>query len=154
MSIRYILWLFGIFCGHLVYLFPVLVCCTNKNLATLLTTKTGCFKEGCQIFRGTTYQNWINIPRWPQNLPKGHKVCIRNGSKIDRMAIKLTNTFRCKALQNFPKLGFLVWKYTIWQTWLRGAKIASPFLGKISDCKSPPWKPFSRVEPLFVLGLK
>jgi hypothetical protein len=36
------LWSFGIFCGHLVYfvviwyIFPLLVCCTKKNLATLL----------------------------------------------------------------------------------------------------------------------
>jgi hypothetical protein len=26
---------FGVFCGHLVYLFPILVHCTGKNLATL-----------------------------------------------------------------------------------------------------------------------
>jgi hypothetical protein len=38
----YISWPFGIFCDHFVpflviwYIFPVLVCCTNKNLATLL----------------------------------------------------------------------------------------------------------------------
>jgi hypothetical protein len=44
MSILSILWLFGKFCGHLLYfmdiwytyLFPVLVCCTEKNLATLV----------------------------------------------------------------------------------------------------------------------
>jgi hypothetical protein len=29
-----ILWPFGISCGHLVYIFPVLVCCTKENLAT------------------------------------------------------------------------------------------------------------------------
>jgi hypothetical protein len=33
-SIWYILWPFGIFYGYLV-LFPVLVCCTKNNLATL-----------------------------------------------------------------------------------------------------------------------
>jgi hypothetical protein len=33
-AIWYILWPFGTFCGH----FPVLVCCTKKNLATLLRT--------------------------------------------------------------------------------------------------------------------
>jgi hypothetical protein len=31
------------------------------------------------------------------------------------MAIKYTNIFHCKTLQNLPKLGFLVWKYAIWQ---------------------------------------
>jgi hypothetical protein len=59
-AIWYILWSFGIFCGHLYfvviwyilrsfifcghlvyfaviwYIFPVLVCCTKENLATLL----------------------------------------------------------------------------------------------------------------------
>jgi hypothetical protein len=41
MAMWSILWLFNIFCGHLVYfmviwyIFPVLVCCTTKNLATL-----------------------------------------------------------------------------------------------------------------------
>jgi hypothetical protein len=29
------LWPLGTFCGRLVYLFPFLVCCTEKNLATL-----------------------------------------------------------------------------------------------------------------------
>jgi hypothetical protein len=50
LAIWYLLWPYGIFYGNLVYIFyghmvcfprfgtflPVLVCCTNKNLATLL----------------------------------------------------------------------------------------------------------------------
>jgi hypothetical protein len=35
-AIWYILWPFGIFCGHFGIFFPILVCCTKKNLATLL----------------------------------------------------------------------------------------------------------------------
>jgi hypothetical protein len=31
------------------------------------------------------------------------------------MAIKYTNIFHSKTLQNLPKFGFLVLKYTIWQ---------------------------------------
>jgi hypothetical protein len=31
------------------------------------------------------------------------------------MAIKFTNIFRSEALQNEPKLGFLVWKYIVLQ---------------------------------------
>jgi hypothetical protein len=38
------------------------------------------------------------------------------------MAIKYTNSVDFKALQNLPKLGFLVWKYTIWQPWTWDAK--------------------------------
>jgi hypothetical protein len=33
------------------------------------------------------------------------------------MVIKYTNIFHCKTLQNLPRLGFLVWKQTIWQPW-------------------------------------
>jgi hypothetical protein len=40
---------------------------------------------------------------------------IQDGSKIDQMDIKFTNIFHCKTHQNLPKLGFLGWKYTIWQ---------------------------------------
>jgi hypothetical protein len=44
--------------------------------------------------------------------------CAQNGSKIDQMAIKCVYIFQCKTHQNLPKLGFLVWKYTIWQPWI------------------------------------
>jgi hypothetical protein len=33
------------------------------------------------------------------------------------MVIKDTKSFYSKTLQNLPKLGFLVWKQTIWQPW-------------------------------------
>jgi hypothetical protein len=35
------------------------------------------------------------------------------------MGMKYTNIFHSKALQNLPKVGFLVWKHTIWQPWWR-----------------------------------
>jgi hypothetical protein len=34
------------------------------------------------------------------------------------MVIKYTKIFHSKTVQNLPKLGFLVWKQTIWQPWL------------------------------------
>jgi hypothetical protein len=34
------------------------------------------------------------------------------------ITIKYTIMFHSKALQNIPKSGFLVWKYTIWQPWI------------------------------------
>jgi hypothetical protein len=93
---------------------------------TRLTERLACRPDqGCQIFLGTPYQNGenryqitINYTKWPQNIP--------NGCKIDPMAIKYTNIFYCKTLQNLPKLGFLFSKYTIWQPWSRpmGMKIA------------------------------
>jgi hypothetical protein len=42
----YILWTFGIFCGNLIWcIFPVLVFCTKKNLATLVCTSSEVSKE-------------------------------------------------------------------------------------------------------------
>jgi hypothetical protein len=74
-------------------------------------------RQGCQIFLCTRYQNGkmytyqiiINVSKWPQNIPYGRKT--------DQIVIKYTNIFHCKTLQNLPKLGFLVWKYAIWQPW-------------------------------------
>jgi hypothetical protein len=61
----------------------------------------------CQIFLDTTYQNWAIQTKWPQNLPKCHK--------IHQMANKFTKIFHYKAFRNIPKFGFFVWKHTIWQ---------------------------------------
>jgi hypothetical protein len=36
---------------------------------------------------------------------------------MDQIATKYTNTLHCKTIKNLPKLGFLVWKYAIWQPW-------------------------------------
>jgi hypothetical protein len=39
------------------------------------------------------------------------------------MALKYTNIFHFKALQNWPKFGFFVWKYAIWQPWSDGRQV-------------------------------
>jgi hypothetical protein len=44
--------------------------------------------------------NYHNITKWPQNIP--------NDCEIFQMTIKYTSIFHSKALQNLPKLGFLV----------------------------------------------
>jgi hypothetical protein len=67
---------------------------------------------------------WYNRPK-RKNIPNGHNIhyingyniCVPKGRKIDHMAIKYTNIFHSKTFQNLPKLGFMVWKYTIWQLW-------------------------------------
>jgi hypothetical protein len=67
-------------------------------------------KRGCQIFRGTIYQNG-------ENVPNVHKLCIPKCHTIYQMANKLANLakwpkyiptriFHCKNLQNLSKLGF------------------------------------------------
>jgi hypothetical protein len=43
------------------------------------------------------------------------------------VTIKCTSIFHSKALQNLPKLGFLVWKQTIWQPWIHGTSVRSLF---------------------------
>jgi hypothetical protein len=53
--------------------------------------------QGCQIFLGTTIQNW----------KKYTKITIKIHHKIDQMAPKCTN-FHCKTLKNSTKVGFLV----------------------------------------------
>jgi hypothetical protein len=56
---------------------------------------------------GKIYQITVKCTKWPQKRANGRKL----------MAIKYTNIFHCKTHPNFPKLGFLVWKYAIWQPW-------------------------------------
>jgi hypothetical protein len=67
-------------------------------------------------FWGTTYQNGKNT-KGPQNVSNGIIYNIMHGSKIDQMAIKYTNIFHCKTLQNLTKMGFWFLKYNIWQLW-------------------------------------
>jgi hypothetical protein len=52
------------------------------------------------------------------------------------MALKYINIFQSKALQNLPKLGFLVWKETIWQPWSSGPSQSFEYL--------PTWQQLSK----------
>jgi hypothetical protein len=62
----------------------------------------------CNIPKWEKYtQITTKFTKWPLNK--------RNDNRIDLMDIKFTNIFHCKTLQSWPKLGFLVWNYTIWQ---------------------------------------
>jgi hypothetical protein len=45
--------------------------------------------------------SWQNIPKWGENIPNEHKICIPNN-------ITYTNLFHSKALQNIADWGFLV----------------------------------------------
>jgi hypothetical protein len=45
----YIFWPFGTFCGHLAF-FPILVCCTEKNLATLILSHSGPAASSSSLF--------------------------------------------------------------------------------------------------------
>jgi hypothetical protein len=50
--------------------------------------------------RRKIYQITIKLTKWSQNT--------QTDRKIDQMTIQYTNIANCKALQNLPKLGFLV----------------------------------------------
>jgi hypothetical protein len=49
------------------------------------------------------------------------------------MAIKYTNIFQSKTLQNLPELGFLVRKQTIWQPCSAAAAAAACFLALLHN---------------------
>jgi hypothetical protein len=57
-----------------------------------------------------------------KNMPINHKIyqVATKCRKIDQLAVKYTDIFHCKSLKNSTKLGFLVWKYSIWQPWFYG----------------------------------
>jgi hypothetical protein len=46
-----------------------------------------------RFFLGATYQNGKNVPKWPQNIPNGHKFFQIAVKYLQQMAIKFTNIF-------------------------------------------------------------
>jgi hypothetical protein len=73
-----------------------------------------CLRQGCQIFLGPNIPKWEKYTKWQKTIHNDHKL-YQKGSKLFRMVIKYTCIFH--TLRNLPKLGFLVWKQTIWQPW-------------------------------------
>jgi hypothetical protein len=76
------------------------------------------FQSGLPDFSGSKHTKTENY------IPNDHKlgqkaVNYTNGHRIFQMVIKYNSIFYPKALQILPKLGFLVWKQTIWQPWLQ-----------------------------------
>jgi hypothetical protein len=70
------------------------------------SVKLLCQVQGCQIFLDTMYQNVIKDTKLPQHYQMA--LNIPNDRKLFQMTIKYTSIFQSKALQNLPKLGFLV----------------------------------------------
>jgi hypothetical protein len=71
----------------------------------------------CQIFLGTTFKSWTKYTKSTQNEPYGLKT-YKLTVKLTPNGLKYTNFLHVhnKTLQNLSKIGFLVWKYTIWQS--------------------------------------
>jgi hypothetical protein len=109
-----------------------------------LTALYLCRHQVCQIFLGTTYKIGKNInlittkcTKWLWNVP--------NGRKLYQMLIKHTNIFNRNSLQNLPKLGFLIRKYTIWQPWKALLHLRTSIWSP-SNLKKCFLKPFSNGE--------
>jgi hypothetical protein len=70
----YILWPFGTFCGHLVYFFPVLVCCTEKIwqpcLEQLLRENANLSESCCMPLTFISLENFWSA----KNIPNDHKI--------------------------------------------------------------------------------
>jgi hypothetical protein len=66
------------------------------------------------------------------------------------MAIKYTNTFHCKSLQNLPKFGFLVWKYALWQPRFGGSNLIQQWCrGNTNTCELAPVKKMKTDKKFF-----
>jgi hypothetical protein len=66
--------------------------------------------QGCQIFLDAMYQKQGKMFQITTKLPNGHTIYQMIVIYLFQMTIKYKNIFYSKALQNFPRLGFLVWK--------------------------------------------
>jgi hypothetical protein len=71
-------------------------------------------RTGLPDFFDAWYQNRKKCTKWTQYVPEWSQ----NIHKIFQMAVKCIYIFHSDTLKIFPKLGFLVWKQTIWQPWL------------------------------------
>jgi hypothetical protein len=65
-------------------------------------------EQGCQICLGPNTPKREKHTKGLQTIPNGLKLDESNGLKIFQINIKYDNIFHSKALQNVPKLGFLV----------------------------------------------
>jgi hypothetical protein len=75
-----------------------------------------CWRQGCQIFNSPIYQNVEKYTKLPQNIPNDHRY--QMAVQKDQMCIDFIPTSSItRPIQNWPKLRYLVWKYTIWQPW-------------------------------------
>jgi hypothetical protein len=83
-----------------------------------------------RLLAGLPDFSWLHIPKRRGGM---HQIVTKllNGQNKYRIAIKCTKwpknmpTFSIlRTLQNLSMLGFLVWKYTIWQPWLLDIEVA------------------------------
>jgi hypothetical protein len=101
------------------YILTTTLACRVARFFLVKYTKTGTIYQMTTKFNKMKFnipnglkENWPNILKIDQmgeNIPNNHNL-FEMDSTCDQMAIKYTNIFHCKTLQNLPKLVFLVWK--------------------------------------------
>jgi hypothetical protein len=70
-------------------------------------------------------------------LPNGPKIYQMAAVYVFQMAIKCTSIFHSNALQNLPKLGYFIRKYTVWQPWPAIGNALRPFVQLAFSCLFP-----------------
>jgi hypothetical protein len=90
----------------------------NPNCVERCRCRAGLPDFSCYIIPKLEKMYQINTKctKWSYNIP--------NVQRIFQMAMKCINIFQTKAFQNWPKLGFLVWKQTNWQPTLVSRSVA------------------------------
>jgi hypothetical protein len=83
-----------------------------------------------------TYQNGKKYIEWPQIMPNGHK-WYQMAIKYSKLSLKIPTFTIQRPSKIDPKLGFWVWKQTIWQPWFRNKRwpLLCDFQKKI--CRGP-----------------
>jgi hypothetical protein len=91
---------------------------SELNLKGKKDNSTHSYHQGCQIFIYLIYQNVGNFFKLPLHyIPKGRKYT-KMAVIYSQWPYNIPTFFHSKALQNLPKFGFLVWKHTIWQSFI------------------------------------
>jgi hypothetical protein len=109
------------------------VACPSSNKLELFFINL--LSRVARFLLGAWYQNWKKCTKWIQDVPNCHKIS-QISQKI-QMAIKYINIFQRKALQNLLKMGFLVWKQTIWKPCYKASTPSSQLPAPSSQLPAP-----------------
>jgi hypothetical protein len=75
-----------------------------------------CMYQGCQIFLGPNIPKCKKYTKWPQTLPKGHKL-YQMAVRYSKWSWNITTYSITRPSKFYQNWDFLVWKQTICQHW-------------------------------------
>jgi hypothetical protein len=87
---------------------------SGQYLEAFLAGMIGSCDQGCQIFLGAWHQSWKKCTKWTHNVLSGHRIS-QMFIKYSKRPLKYINILQSETVKSFPRLGFWVWKQTIWQ---------------------------------------